>query len=403
MLPPLMRPQKFAAKAMAEKVIRIVSAPVGYTNKKFIIGTTKKSYGGLVYYDISNVAKTTNKMTLSFTFNVSISTQGTTPPPAGTINVDSGYVGSNSQNNNNSYEIIKTDKNGGNFEIPQLFLNFNYTLPAWTKPIPEPVNGLTTFTYTITYNPSPETAVAVYVPTDPNLFLANLVGLSSKAKYVMIYNNTSKVITYNLGPLGSYLIESGNGILAYNKGIAASCFLAGSPVTLADGTTKLIEHVQVGDIVLGAFGEHNTVTALKHGKLGLGKMCKINDEHITTLNHPHITPTKGFTSCNGSIATDGTVLTDTHSEIVNNASDDLYYSLFELKKGSIKPLQLGSALKTVDGQKTVTTLELLNLSADTSIYNLYVNGSHTYYVNGYAVTGGMYQTDFDVDTWTVKA
>ena len=194
-------------------------------------------------------------------------------------------------------------------------------------------------------------------------------------------------------------IRKGGAILFYlpilEYVLSASCFLARSPVTLVDGSTKAIDDIQVGDVVRGAFGEHNTVIALKQGTLGDGKMCKINDEHVTTLNHPHITSDKKFVSCKG-------VLTDRHSEIIDAVSDEAYYALFELKRGRIQPLQIGTQLQTVDGPANVRTIEPLDLPPSTAIYNLSVSGSHTYFVNGYAVTGDMKESDFDVDTWSSR-
>jgi hypothetical protein len=180
------------------------------------------------------------------------------------------------------------------------------------------------------------------------------------------------------------------------------CFLAGSPVTLADGFTKPIEEIQVGDIVLGAFGEHNTVLALKQSVLGDGRMCKINGEHTTTLNHPHITPQKRFVFCNGAVDSSGLPLTDMHTLFVNSASDALHYELFELKKGRIQSMAIGTELQAVGGPRAIQTMELLLLPSTTPIYNLAVSGSHTYFVNGYAVTGDMKEDDFDVDLWTPR-
>ena len=39
---------------------------------------------------------------------------------------------------------------------------------------------------------------------------------------------------------------------------------------------------------------------------------------------------------------------------------------------------------------------------DTQLYNLVVDGSHTYHVDGYAVTGWPSENDFDYDTWSRK-
>ena len=181
-----------------------------------------------------------------------------------------------------------------------------------------------------------------------------------------------------------------------------TCFLAGAPVTLADGSTKPIEEMKVGDIVLGAFGEHNTVLKCKQSVLGVGRMCKINGEHTTTLNHPHITPNKKFVFCNGAVDSKGLKLTDLHSLIVNMAPAGLHYAMFELKKGRIQSMAIGTELHAVGGPKPIETMELLSLPSTTPIYNLAVSGSHTYFVNGYAVTGDMKEDDFDVDLWTPR-
>jgi hypothetical protein len=43
------------------------------------------------------------------------------------------------------------------------------------------------------------------------------------------------------------------------------------------------------------------------------------------------------------------------------------------------------------------------MPADTQLYNLVTGGSHTYFVEGYAVTGWPREDDWDYDTWTSKA
>ena len=39
---------------------------------------------------------------------------------------------------------------------------------------------------------------------------------------------------------------------------------------------------------------------------------------------------------------------------------------------------------------------------ETKLYNFVVGGSHTYFVNGYAVTGWPREDDFDYDKWESK-
>ena len=42
------------------------------------------------------------------------------------------------------------------------------------------------------------------------------------------------------------------------------------------------------------------------------------------------------------------------------------------------------------------------MPSDTQLYNLVVGGSHTYHVDGYAVTGWPREDDFDYDRWICK-
>jgi hypothetical protein len=39
---------------------------------------------------------------------------------------------------------------------------------------------------------------------------------------------------------------------------------------------------------------------------------------------------------------------------------------------------------------------------DTQLYNLVIGGSHTYHVDGYAVTGWPREDDFDYDLWKAR-
>jgi Concanavalin A-like lectin/glucanases superfamily/Hom_end-associated Hint len=176
------------------------------------------------------------------------------------------------------------------------------------------------------------------------------------------------------------------------------CFLAGSLVQMADGTTKVIEDVKVGDLVLGAFGEINTVLFLHRPTLGEAQMCKINDEHITTNHHPHISLDKKF-YCGDPER----VSTKTYGQfhrVINEKGNHQYKKLHGLKKERIQKLTVGTELKTVEGSRVVTTLEVYSMPPETQLYNLVVGGSHTYHVEGYAVTGWPREDDFNYDTWT---
>lgn len=179
-----------------------------------------------------------------------------------------------------------------------------------------------------------------------------------------------------------------------------ACFLAGAQVQMADNTTKAIEDVQVGDKVVGAFGEINTVLALQHLELGNTLMCNINNEHHSTNHHPHIGSDKKIYCGNPAL-----VLNDTYGkqfkviDETGGSSQTVDMLMHGLKKTPVHQLTIGQTLKTVDGQRIVNTMETYNLPPETPIYNLVISGSHTYHVDGYAVTGWARDDDFDYEGW----
>ncbi len=59
-------------------------------------------------------------------------------------------------------------------------------------------------------------------------------------------------------------------------------------------------------------------------------------------------------------------------------------------------------LQTISGPCVIESLEIYTLPADTQLYNLVISGSHTYCVDGYAVTGWPSEDDFNYDTLTPK-
>lgn len=180
-----------------------------------------------------------------------------------------------------------------------------------------------------------------------------------------------------------------------------ACFLAGAQVLMSDNTTKAIEDVQVGDKVVGAFGEINTVLALQHLELGNTLMCNINNEHHSTNHHPHIGSDKKIYCGNPAL-----VLNDTYGKqfkVIGSNSETVDMLMHGLKHTPVHQLTVGQSLKTVDGQRIVNTMETYNLPPETPIYNLVISGSHTYHVDGYAVTGWARDDDFDYGSWTATA
>jgi hypothetical protein len=184
------------------------------------------------------------------------------------------------------------------------------------------------------------------------------------------------------------------------SGTIAPCFLAGSLIQMADGSTKCIEDIIIGDTILGAFGEINTVLALHRPLLGNYHMAYINGDHYTSAHHPHITIDKQFVCVEPTIVENETY--GREHIIINSDGKEELRMLYGLLKGRVQPLTIGVELKGIHEGRLVESIQIVDMPSDTQLYNLVVSGSHTYFVDGYAVTGWPREDDFNYDIWTPR-
>ena len=258
-----------------------------------------------------------------------------------------------------------------------VFTGLDYSDPNWTITFSWTAPAGSSYTYTFTSN-QPDAVFAQTGDTTATITTAWTVG---DAVSVTVVATTS---------CGT----------ANTSNSTAPCFLAGSLVAMADGTEKAIEDVLIGDLILGAFGEINTVLALHRPLLGDNAMLRINDEHSTTIHHPHISSDKKF-YCGNPIKVMEHTYGCEHDVIVKGGAIEKQY-LHGLKGGRVQQLELGVSLKTVEGSRVVDSLEVYSMPPETQLYNLVVSGSHTYHVDGYAVTGWPREDDFDYDVWASR-
>ena len=83
----------------------------------------------------------------------------------------------------------------------------------------------------------------------------------------------------------------------YSTGGYYGCFVAGSKVLMADFTTKSIESVIVGDLVINQSGKVNKVIKLHHHPMEDRWLFKVNESLEMTDSHPILT-TQGWKSLN---------------------------------------------------------------------------------------------------------
>ena len=267
--------------------------------------------------------------------------------------------------------LIVTSSNPGPLPPTPYYPTYYFSVTFSWDPLPNATS------YSITTNDPPGNSVVIYTP-----------------------GATNATLYYN--PIDPYIIITVTGITPCGNTSSTTdalpCFLAGSLVCMADKTSKVIEDIKVGDCILGAFGEINTVLALHRPCVGDALMCKINETHSTTNHHPHISADKQFYCGNPALVQ--TMTYGRFHKVIDASGNIVEQMLHGLKRGRVQKLHLGVQLKTVDGQRTVESLETYTLPPETQLYNLVLDGSHTYYVNGYAVTGWPREDDFDYDTWS---
>ena len=143
----------------------------------------------------------------------------------------------------------------------------------------------------------------------------------------------------------------------------SGCFPPGSKVTMSDGSTKAIETVQVGDVLLGNGGVHNTVLSLRPHEARDRFLFTINGKITTTEGHPILTE-------DGWKAFDPESALRIHPEM------------------EIEQIQIGQYLTkyTNDGRRYTELVEEITDEIRTvSLYNFDVTGNDTYIVEGVVV------------------
>jgi hypothetical protein len=145
-----------------------------------------------------------------------------------------------------------------------------------------------------------------------------------------------------------------------------SCFIAGTKVSMADGTFKNIEYVKVGDKVKG-HKEDNTVIKLDPTSLGDRKLYSFNNNqhYFFTSEHPFMTE-EGWKS----IKPEKTKERDG-------------VELYDQLRGELK---VGDKLVTDNGLVEITNIDSKEMnSPEMSLYNFNVSNDNSYIADGYVV------------------
>lgn len=179
--------------------------------------------------------------------------------------------------------------------------------------------------------------------------------------------------------------------------VCPTCFPGDALVTMADGSQKRIDQIQVGDIVDGGYGYKNRVQMYHEIPLGDWPMYIINSRHRTTGEHKHLT-TDGWAVITLPTGTKKTKLLMT----VDNNGKKEWHTNTKFERTATHQLKVGMTLITTDGYELIESIEVdAAFDKNEKVYTLCTDGSHTHIVSGNLIVGAWVRDiDFDYDTWT---
>ncbi|EQB8042751.1 hypothetical protein ACV1C8_02930 [Aeromonas hydrophila] len=160
-----------------------------------------------------------------------------------------------------------------------------------------------------------------------------------------------------------------------NQAYAKSCFVAGTRILMADGEERSIETLQVGERVRDQYGHSNRILAVERVLLGARRLYGLNRlAPFFTAEHPFLT-TRGWAAIAPAM---------TRTENPTLAVLPLFTGMHLL--GWSEHSSAGNlALAPHPAPLLVESLCWLDAPPTTALFNLILDGSHSYVANGLIV------------------
>ncbi|MBW3759420.1 hypothetical protein GL264_01095 [Aeromonas jandaei] len=159
------------------------------------------------------------------------------------------------------------------------------------------------------------------------------------------------------------------------KAYAESCFVAGTRITMADGSERLIETLQTGERVLDQYGHTNQILAVERVLLGERRLYGINQlPPFFTGEHPFLT-TRGWAAISPAM---------TRAENPTLIVLPLFTGMRLL--GWSAAANTGNlALAPQPVELLVESIYWIDAPPTTELFNLVLNGTHSYIANSLIV------------------
>lgn len=197
------------------------------------------------------------------------------------------------------------------------------------------------------------------------------------------------------GPAGPAGPSGGGG-----GGDSGTCFLLDARVTMRGGRKKRLADVRIGDQVSDGRGGWNTVIGIDRTIVGSRLMARLNGEHWTSCEHPHMRADASFAALDVAAIYDEW---DAEHDLVVKGGAVERRRIVGLEPGAVTPMAVGQSLLKECGSCRLITVELFDdVPEDTPLGNLAVDGSGTYVVDGYVVTGWPDHRRWDYEAWAPR-
>lgn len=192
----------------------------------------------------------------------------------------------------------------------------------------------------------------------------NLIDIDT-AEFVATTDTGLQFVELDVEDTDTYLISGSttfNSIVSHN----APCFVAGTEVTMADGSKKNIEDVEIGDKVISHKFEGE-------GQISLGTVEAVNKKTVASVVQYTF---DDYTTLQA---------TDDHPLYSISHNGWASYDPAETQSQygmSVEKIEEGTMIKTFEAHKTIINIKVIKKLQE--VYNLKeISGDHNYYVNDY--------------------
>lgn len=198
-------------------------------------------------------------------------------------------------------------------------------------------------------------------------------------------NNCTQGGYVNSNLSGFRIIKSGSSLYleASNCNCNCYCFPAGTMVRMKDGTSRPIERVSLGDALQSGVGGSAIVAALHTVKLGARKAYRVNGAVVTTGDHLFKTA-DGWASLEPELYAS---LRFNRPSTVETLGGLATINASAIAPNRVSLVTIGSKLLTADGETSVTSIEVVDLPPDETLYSFMTEGAHTFMADGFVVDG----------------